>query len=222
MRIVKLIVTLLACVILVACAAGGMKEVTKSGFLGDYSMLKPGGDDRAALVYVKPGTDFEPYNKIMFDRVLVSLADNAQHKELDPALMTELAEYYQNALFEAVKSGYQIVDQPGPGVLRVRTVITGVRPSNPVSNTMSTIIPIGIAVSGATKAVSGDNLGTGEAATEIEVVDSVSGERLAAAVDRRQGGKSAFRGKWEDTKQAFDHWAKRFRIRLDEVRGAAK
>ena len=28
-----------------------------------------------------------------------------------------------------------------------------------------------------------------EAATEIEVVDSISGDRLAAAVDRRQGGK---------------------------------
>jgi hypothetical protein len=83
---------------------------------------------------------------------------------------------------------------------------------------MSTIIPVGIVVAGATKAASGDNLGTGEAATEMEVLDSVSGERLAAAVDRRQGGKMVFRGKWEDTRQAFDFWAKRFRERLDEMR----
>lgn len=222
MQPIKLATILLSCALLVGCAAGGMKEVTKTGFLGDYSMLQPGGEDRAALVYVKPGVDFKPYDKIMFERVLVSLADSAEHKEIDPALVAELAEHYQNALMKAVESGYQIVDKPGLDVLRVRVVITGVKPSNPVSNTMSTIIPIGIAVSGAAKAVSGDNLGTGEAATEIEVVDSVTGERLAAAVDRRQGGKMAFRGKWEDTKKAFDHWAKRFRERLDEARGVSK
>jgi hypothetical protein len=74
-------------------------------------------------------------------------------------------------------------------------------------------------VAGATKAASGDNLGTGEAGTEIELLDSLTGERLAAAMDRRQGGKGVFRGKWEDTKEAFDFWAKRFRQRLDEVRG---
>jgi hypothetical protein len=28
----------------------------------------------------------------------------------------------------------------------------------------------------------------------------------------------AFRGKWDDTKAAFDFWAKRFRTRLDEMR----
>jgi hypothetical protein len=67
-----------------------------------------------------------------------------------------------------------------------------------------------------------ENVGTGEAATEMEVLDSVTGERLAAAVDRRQGGKMAFRGKWTDAKDAFDFWAKRFRERLDEMRGVKK
>jgi hypothetical protein len=155
----------------------------------------------------------------MFERILVALSDEAEYKGIDPALLTELAEYYQNALFDAVKGGYEIVDQPGPGVLRVRVAITDLKPSKPISNTLSSIIPVGMVVAGATKAASGDNLGTGEAATEIDILDSLTGERLAAAVDRRQGGKSAFRGKWEDTKQAFDYWAKRFRHRLDAVRG---
>ena len=84
---------------------------------------------------------------------------------------------------------------------------------------MSTILPVGWIIAGTTKAVSDDNMGTGEAATEIEILDALSGMRLAAAVDRRQGGKAAFRGKWKDTKDAFDFWAKRFRQRLDEARG---
>jgi hypothetical protein len=207
---------------LAGCAAGGMKKVDKAGFLGDYSQLKPGGEDRAAMVYIKPGVDLKPYDKIMFERVTVMLSPDADYKVVDPALLKELTDYYQNALINAVKDGYQVVDQPGPGVLRVRAAITDVKPSKPVANTMSSIIPIGMAVAAVTKVASDDNVGTGEAATEIEVLDSVTGERLAAAVDRRQGGKMAFRGKWTDTKDAFDFWAKRFRERLDEMRGVKK
>lgn len=214
----KLIPILVLCTLLIGCASGGMKDVKKSGFIDDYSMLEPGGDDRAALVYINPDVDFKHYSKIMFERVTVMLSADADYKGIDPALFKELTDYYQNALIDAVRTGYKVVDQPGPGVLRVRTAITDIKPSKPVSNTLSSIIPVGIVVAGVTKASSGDNLGTGEAATEIVVVDSLSGKQLAAAVDRRQGGKSMFRGKWTDTKQAFDHWAKRFRQRLDEAR----
>ena len=211
-------ILLVAAVLLAGCAASGMKDVQKTGFLNDYSQLKPGSGDQAALVYIKPDFDFKPYNKLMFERFVVLLSDSAEYREIDPAMLKEMTDYYQTAVFNAFKEGYEIVDQPGPGVLRVRIAITELKPSNPTANTLSTIIPVGIVVAGATKAVSGDNLGTGEAATEMEVLDAVTGERLAAAVDRRQGGKMVFRGKWEDTKDAFDYWAKRFRERLDEAR----
>jgi hypothetical protein len=209
---------IVAIFILAGCAASGMKTVKKSGFLQDYSQLKPGGDDQAALVYIKPGINLKPYNKLMFERVRVVLSDKADYQAVDPVLLKELTDYYQNAIFNAVKGGYEIVDQPGPDVLRVRVAITQLQPSSPVSNTLSTIVPVGIVVAGATKAATDENLGTGEAGTEFEMLDSVTGERLAAAVDRRQGGKGAFRGKWDDTKDAFDFWAKRFRTRLDQMR----
>jgi hypothetical protein len=200
------------------CSAGGMKNVEKSGFLGDYSQLKAGGDDRAALTYVKPGADFKPYTKLMFERVTVSLNADATKREVDPAILVEMTDYYQKALLAAVKDGYEVVDQPGPDVLWVRVAITDVVASNPTANTLSSIVPVGMVVSAAAKATTDVNMGTGEAATEMEVLDSMTKERLAAAVDRRQGGKAAFRGKWVDTQQAFDFWAKRFRERLDEMR----
>lgn len=209
---------LVAVLLLAGCSASGMKSVERTGFLTNYEQLTPGGDDRAALVYLKPGVDYKAYNKLMFQRIVVLLSDSAENRAIDPALMKELTDYYQDALFNAVRDGYQIVDQPGPGVLRVRVAITEMKPSNPTTNTLSTIVPVGMIVAGATKAASGDNLGTGEAGTEIELLDSLTGERLAAAMDRRQGGKGVFRGKWEDTKEAFDFWARRFRQRLDEMR----
>ena len=204
---------------LVACSASGMKNVEQSGFLKDYSQLKPGTDDQAALVYVKPEVNFKGYNKIMFERVAIAFAPSSKGREVDPTMLKELADYYQIALQNAFKDGFELVDQPGPDVLWVRVAISDVVASNPTANTMSSIIPIGIAVSAAAKATMDANLGTGEAATEMEVLDSTTKERLAAAVDRRQGGKMAFRGKWVDTQQAFDYWAKRFRERLDSLRG---
>lgn len=218
-RFGKFALLLTLVMLLGGCMAGRMDSVEKSGFLGDYSQLRAGGEDRSALVYIKPGANFKPYNKLMFERVVVMFSDSAEYHAIDPAMHKELTDYYQTALFDAVKDRYEIVDRPGPGVLRVRAAITGVKPSKPVANTMSTIIPVGIVAAGATKAISDDNLGTGEAATEFEVLDAMTGERLAAAVDRRQGGKMVFRGKWTDTKDAFDLWAQRFRQRLDEARG---
>jgi len=209
---------LVTVMLLGGCMSGRMDNVQKSGFLSDYSQLREGGEDRAALVYIKPGTDFRPYNKLMFERVVVMVSNSAEYHAIDPAIYKELTDYYQNALFAAVKDGYEIVDRPGPGVLRVRAAITDVKPSKPVANTLSSITPPGIAASLAVKLATDDNLGTGEAASEFEVLDAMTGERLAAAVDRRQGGKMVFRGQWSDTKEAFDLWANRFRQRLDEAR----
>lgn len=213
---------LIGSLLLGGCSAGGMKKVEQSGFLGDYSQLTAGGDGQAAQVYVKAGVDFKPYTKLMFERVAVSLNPAAAKREVDPKILVEMADYYQNALLEAVKGGYEVVDMPGPDVLWVRAAITDIVPSNPTANTLSSIVPVGMVVSAAAKATTDSNMGTGEAATEVEILDSMTKERLAAAVDRRQGGKAAFRGKWVDTQQAFDYWAKRFRERLDEMRSISK
>jgi len=195
-----------------------MKDVQKTGFLSDYSQLKPGGDDRAALYYIKPGVDLKPYNKLMFERFVVLLSDSAEYREIDPAMLKELTDYYQNAVFTAVKDGYEIVDQPGPGVLRVRVAITQLKPSNPTpipcqrSSRSVWWLPERPRRPVVTTSYWRGRHGIRDARFR-------HGERLAAAVDKRQGGKGVFRGKWEDTKEAFDTWAKRFRLRLDEARG---
>ena len=60
----------------------------------------------------------------------------------------------------------------------------------------------------------------GEAGAEAELIDSLTGERLMAAVDRRVGTKQ-FKNmtkKWDDVQSAYDHWAMRLRERLAELR----
>ena len=184
-----------------SCTTARVDDIEEPGFLVDYSQLTPGGEGRAALRYVKPGVDFKKYDALMFDRVSVWLSPEAETRDVDPAVFKIMSDYFLNALVKAVEDGYSVVDQPGPNVIRVRAAITDVEPSNPVA-----------------KALSVDDTGTGGAKAEMELLDSMSSERLAAAVDSRRDGKPASRAVWEDTKDAFDYWAERFRVRLDELR----
>ena len=58
------------------------------------------------------------------------------------------------------------------------------------------------------------------------MLDSMSGERLAAAVDRRTGGKITGKvdkfSSWRTVKNSLDFWAGRMRERLAEARGVGQ
>jgi hypothetical protein len=60
----------------------------------------------------------------------------------------------------------------------------------------------------------------GKAAIEVEITDSMTGKRLAAAVDERAGAKTlrGIGGKWKDVDNAFKYWAERIQKRLAELR----
>ncbi len=199
------------------CSSSGMKKVEKSGFISDYSYMKHGEDDQPALGYSHPDADLSGYDKILVEKVCVCMSGHEEKSDIEPVILQELADYYDNAITSAVMDKYEIVDRPGPGVLRIRAAITDIKPASPIINTISSVSPVGITLAVATKLVTDKNLGTGEAASEIEVVDSVTGERLVADVDRRQGGKMIFRDRWTDAKNAFDHWAKRLRNKLESM-----
>jgi hypothetical protein len=57
----------------------------------------------------------------------------------------------------------------------------------------------------------------GEAQGEIKITDSVSGQVLGLAVDKRIGGgsiKAGFQWQWGDAENAIDHWAEMLTTRL--------
>jgi hypothetical protein len=54
---------------------------------------------------------------------------------------------------------------------------------------------------------------------EAEIIDSQSGQVIGQAVDQRSGGKLAGFTTLGGAKAAFEFWAKRLRIWLDETHG---
>jgi hypothetical protein len=113
--------------LLVACAGNGTPDAEQSGFLYDYSQLKPGRGDQAQLVFIDPEADFSPYESVLIDPVVVwkpTAGGDASDEELR-ALADELGA----ALREQLQLEFKLVASPEPGTLRIRTAITGVRES---------------------------------------------------------------------------------------------
>lgn len=198
------------------------RSVTTSGFLGDYSQLTPGKSGQAKLVYIDLAADFSKYNKIMLEPVQLWQSENPDSplSKLSKEEQQQLINYLYASLEEKLSMDYSLVDQPGPGVLRVRAAITEASKSKPVTGLVSSVTPIGIGLSYTKKLATGSHTGVGSVGAEAELLDGATGQRVAAAVDRRVGGKALYGefGVWGDVKEACDHWAHRLQMRLAELR----
>lgn len=220
----------LALLWLSGCAATQQaKSVEKSGFLGDYSMLregqhgtfKEGSEDQALLVYKNPAVDWRKYKKIQLDPVTVWLGANSKMKEVSAEDRQRLATLLWSKLDEQLRKDYEMTSQPGPDVLRIQVAITEGGESNAVLDTVSSIIPQARMLSGAKSVATGVSLFTGSASVEAKATDGTSGALLVAAVDRRGGTKSlsGVTNSWNDVEEAYRFWAEKMRYRLCQWRG---
>ncbi len=199
------------------CAAHKL-EAQPSGFLKDYGKLKQGRDDQAGLIWIKSGVNAKDYDAVVIDRPRAWIKPDAPFKGVDAKELDEVLTFFGDALVREAGKSYRVVAEPGPRVLVLRTALTDLVPGKPVSGTLTSVIPIGIAVSGASRAVGGEHIGVGEAAVEMEMLDGGTGTQLAAAVDRRSGTKAPLRGSMQDAKDACEYWARLLGKRLAEFK----
>ena len=184
-----------------------------SGFLGDYSKLKGSRELKGAMSYENPSKKLGHYDKFIIDLVVVHFAPNAKGIGVDPIKVQQVADYFHRELWLALSMRYEVVNTPGPGVLRLRMAITDIKTTVPLMN-----------IHPATKLL---GLGLGGASMEWEAVDSQTGERVLAVVDVRRGAFNPFpSGAGFDevghAKEVMRYWVKRFVGRVDKVQGYKK
>lgn len=216
------VLSVLAGFILVVAAGCAQQQVKYSGFLENYPTFQPGPSGGVDLVYLKEGADFGKYNKVMFDQVVFYLKKDSKYKGIQPEEMKELADMFHLAAAKALEGAYPIVGEPGADVLRVRVAITDIEPSNPVASGLTTVMPIGLALSTIKKGITGKHTGVGSASMEVEFLDSLTNERIAAAIDTQQGSKLSGLTKFGSAKEAFEFWSGRLRTFLDNAHGKKK
>lgn len=194
------------------------RDVEAAGFLGDYSMLREGQAGEALKVYINPTypRSCKNYSKVMIEPVRIYVNEKNDLVSLPAADRQTLVNHLHGALVNELGKHYQIVTAPEPGTIKIKAAITEAEGSWVALDTVSTFVPQMLAMSTLKEVATGTAAFVGMAGAEADITDAISGERIAAAVDRRVGKKS-YEGvtqQWDDVNQAFDYWAERMAYRL--------
>lgn len=208
-------ILVLSAALLAGCAAGAPKTEW------DGLVRQPG--TRLDAVFVRPDTEGEiaAFRSVMLDPVSVSFA-----RDFDPnrgtrsltrrvnaddliAIQENLATLFREVFREElVAGGYELVETPGPDTLRVTAAIVDLFINAPDT------------AMGPTRTYTAS---AGRMTLVMELRDSVSGELLARAVDRRTSrGADAWTisnrmTNTAEARQAFRTWAAALRRGLDEL-----
>ncbi len=202
-----------------ACSTTEKAPITQANvncaFLGsDCRKLAPGGKDQAGLRYANPAANWTQYNKIIIEPVTFWGGPTTQ---VPPSDQQTLVNYFSQQLNEQLGKKFTIVNQPGPGVMKLAVAMTDAESATPGLRSISMIVPQAHMLSNLKYLATGTFPFVGEAQAEMKLTDSVSGQVLALAVDRRIGGgsiKAGFQWQWGDAENAINEWCETATKRL--------
>ena len=155
------------------------KALKPSGFLQDYSKLT--SDDpmkKVDWVYINEATTWTKYKKMMLDDVVFFASEDAKYKGLEAQEMVDIGKAFHQAFITNLAGAVEFTDKPGPDTMRIRLAITNLKPNNSVTGTVTTIVPVGLALSTIKYAATGSHIGIGSVSIEGELVDSVHVHRI--------------------------------------------
>ena len=104
--------------------------------------------------------------------------------------------------------------------MRLDVALVDAESATPGLRSISMILPQARVLSTLKFLATGSMPFVGAAQAEGKVTDSVSGQILALAVDKRIGGgniKTGFQWRWGDAENAINHWAERTANKLSEL-----
>ncbi|MFG0275317.1 MAG: DUF3313 family protein [Phycisphaerales bacterium] len=199
-RRVIAVAMLSAALLLSGCA--NRPSASYTGFLSDYSRLEPVSDTRARYESGR-AREYEAFIvepiEVLTPREKLSESDReAAKRHFDSRVRLAIRE-----------AGWGVVESPGPNVGRLRIALTDVARSTWWMKLHPAAHAAGV--------------GTGGAAMEAEVLDSVTGEQVGAVVQAATGNQFDFTAfsTLDDVKNAIDKWADIFHERLEELRAAS-
>jgi hypothetical protein len=216
-------------VLLAACTTTQEAKVAQSdikcGFIGPVcSQLKTGAPgQQIAWAYTSPTVNWTKYKKLMIQPVTYWDDEKSKVSVEDQHRLTN----FLYATFETeLAKQFQIVDQDGPDVMQLQLALIDVAAATPVLRTITMVIPQARLLATLKRGITGSYPFVGGVQAEFKLTDSLTGEVLAAGVDRRIGGgniSTAAQWEWGDAENVMKAWSKLAAERLSALtKGAAK
>jgi hypothetical protein len=191
---------------LLPCACNQPEEPRLTSFLHDPPpMVRIGSGPGITYAWFNPHRRVSNYYNYIIEPVAVDVQPGVSEEDMRDADLNRLAQFFREEMTrQLLESGkYQIVDQAGEGVLRVRTAITGVKPNKPGWNQTNVTRLTGI--------------GLGSASMEGEIIDTFDGQRVLTFVVYRPANRFslAATSEWGSTEEILAYWALRLRQAAD-------
>jgi hypothetical protein len=199
----------------------GQAHAANAFFGDDFSLLQPGKEGQAAMVYVNPSTQWSQYNKIMLEPVEFWDGSNSSVSPADQATLTA---YFYNQLKTDLQKSFTLVDQGGPGVLVLQVALINASAATPGLRTISVVVPQARILNLGQSLATGSYAFVGSAEAQMKATDSATGQFLVGAIDERAGGMAlatAAQWQWGDAENAMNYWANKITSRLLELQGRA-
>jgi len=188
MAILTRFLTIVLTLISVGCASNYVTQEQYSGYLTDYSKLEKidtasGG---VTLRWISEKLSAKAYHSIILDKTTL-YPEPKPTKQVSEMLLKQFSWSIDKALNSAAQGTFNVVDQPGEGVLHIKPAVTGVAHSMEGMKVIE-ILPVAM-VLGIGKMAIGTRDQDVEVFLEVAVTDSQTGELLAAVVRKGEGAQ---------------------------------
>ena len=178
----------LAIVFTASSALADEKSPQNSGYLSDevYAKLEKLETDNKvdARRWLDPRLNVTNYQKILLDRVVL-YPEPEPGPQVSAETLEKIQAYLTQELDKKVRTVVEVTAEPGPGVLRMQTAITGVEIETEGVQAYE-VLPIA-AVFGTVKALAGTRDRNVRVLLEVKFSDSQSGEVVGAATRKIAG-----------------------------------
>lgn len=205
---------------LVGCASSQVDPAHYSGFLKDYSLLKPASSASGAPVmrWITPDLIAARYNAVYIEP---SQFYPQPHPTavISAQTLQQISRYFDTALKREMSKVMPLASAPGPGTIVVRPAITAVSTRNEGLQPYE-VVPIALVAAAVNTAAGGRDQSV-ELATEAAFIDGGTHDVLAQVV-RKGGGKNLENDQTQltldDVKGVIDVWASDMRLSFESVR----
>lgn len=180
-------------------------------FIGDVGDLERTPDSQFDELYKKQSASLSGYRQVYIAPVGVIFDKDKTLKEYSERDLTGRQTYFADALTESLGQKFEIVDQPGSGVLTVEAAFTSLQTNKLSADQLREANP---------QLSAFNSFAIGRAAFQASVKDGATGELLLAVADSRRGQdlRHNFRNRWRvwgDVNDAINLWARELPDRIN-------
>ena len=214
---------LIAAGMLVAGCANTPKAEKYAADIPESGKLQPDPRFPRSQVFIKEGVAFNQYSKFMIDPVEISRGEGSKWSGVKEETKQEIATFLRDE-FARVLQPYGIVNQPGPGVMRLKFTLVDMQLTKPLLAAASHLNMAGFALNLGKGATGGKGSFMGAVIYAGELRDATSGDLCAAFLTTQTPNAMDFTAMMTPTdavRKAITESAEKFKTVMDRAHGLA-